>query len=321
MARKNLLAHLTGGELPAGNSPPSPAFAAADPAFASGLSRGAVGAVSRSIEQIRAHSVLDLAPDLIDASFIEDRLGASQEEIASLTDSMREHGQQVPILVRPHPDGGGRYQIAYGRRRLRAAAALGRTVRAVVKPLTDEQLVVAQGQENNERKDLSFIERALFAAELEARGFGRETIMAAMCVDKTGLSRLISSAVRIPPDVLRAIGPAPRTGRDRWAELALALDDEAALAKARAALAAPDFAQLASDERFGAALRAASVKAKRAPRATLVKSADGKTVAQIRSERDKLSLIVDRKRQGAFAAFLIEELPALYARFSKRAQA
>ena len=36
--------------------------------------RGAIGAVTRSIEQLKAHSVVELAPDLIDASFIADRL-------------------------------------------------------------------------------------------------------------------------------------------------------------------------------------------------------------------------------------------------------
>ena len=37
--------------------------------------------------------------------------------------------------------------------------------------LTDEQLVVAQGQENSARTDLSFIEKALFAARLEEYGY------------------------------------------------------------------------------------------------------------------------------------------------------
>ena len=210
--------------MPAGNSTaPSPTEAVEAVANFGG-GRGAIGAVSRSIEQIKSHSILDLATHLIDHSFIEDRLEISPEDQAHLTASIREHGQQVPILVRPHPSQQGRYQIAYGHRRLKAAAELGRTVRAVVKPLTDEQLVVAQGQENNSRTDLSFIEKALFAAQLEAKGFGRETIMAAICVDKFGLSRLITSAVKIPRDVIAAIGSSPKTGRDRWTELATRLE-------------------------------------------------------------------------------------------------
>ncbi len=322
MARKNLLANLTDVELPAGNSTGSPpALRLGEPFPASGSTRGAIGAVSRSIEQIRSHSIMELAPDLIDASFIEDRLAGSDEDQARLTASMREHGQQVPILVRPHPTETGRYQIAYGRRRLRAAIELERPVRAVVKLLSDDQLVVAQGQENNERKDLSFIERAIFAAQLEARGFGRETIMAAMCVDKSGLSRLISSAVRIPRDIIQAIGPAPKTGRDRWSDLAVALDSPGAVEKVRGVIASPQFSNKASDERFSAVFRSATAEPGKTDKATIIKSDDGTRVALVRSDGDRLSLVVDKKSQAEFAAYLVECLPEIYARFCARAGA
>lgn len=173
MARKNLLAGLLDEKLPAGNSaaapqpagPIQPIQGLQSSAF--GPRGGAIGAVTRSIEQLKAHAVLDLAAELIDASLIADRLADAGDDHNLLVASILEHGQQVPILVRPHPDREGRYQIAYGRRRLRALKELGQTVRAIVKPLSDEQLVVAQGQENSARTDLSFIEKALFAARLE----------------------------------------------------------------------------------------------------------------------------------------------------------
>lgn len=163
MARKNLLAGLLDEKLPAGNSavapqpasPTQPIQGMQSSAF--GPRGGAIGAVTRSIEQLKAHAVLDLATDVIDASLIADRLADTGDDHKLLVASIREHGQQVPILVRPHPDHEGRYQIAYGRRRLRALKELGQTVRAIVKPLSNEQLVVAQGQENSARTDLSFI--------------------------------------------------------------------------------------------------------------------------------------------------------------------
>src|SRR5580700_4793454 len=160
MGRKNLLSGLT-GELTAVNSgleaaPETPVLPPRAPQLGGLGSRGAIGAVTRSIEQLRAQSVVDIEPDVIEASFIADRLDNSDEHHRALVESMREHGQQVPVLVRPHPTQEGRYQIAYGRRRLLAARELGRKIRAVVKPLSDEQLVVAQGQENSARKDLSF---------------------------------------------------------------------------------------------------------------------------------------------------------------------
>ena len=73
--RKNLLVNLTGVELPAGNSMvASPVQRFGENFPASGTARGAIGAVSRSIEQIRSQAIMELAPNLIVASFIEDRL-------------------------------------------------------------------------------------------------------------------------------------------------------------------------------------------------------------------------------------------------------
>ena len=190
MARKNLLLGLTSEELPAGNSiaeAPPGAERAMTPHLGGMGTRGAIGAVSRSIEQIKAQSIVDLDTETIDASFITDRLEGSAESHSALVASIREHGQQVPVMVRPHPQGEGRYQIVYGRRRLKALAELGRRVRAIIKPLTDQQLVVAQGQENSARTDLSFIERALFAAKLEERGFGCRPQYHGSIVRSTGL--------------------------------------------------------------------------------------------------------------------------------------
>jgi ParB family transcriptional regulator, chromosome partitioning protein len=45
-------------------------------------------------------------------------------------------------------------------------------------PSSDLERVVAQGKENSERRDLSFIERAAFAIYLEQRGFERSVILA-----------------------------------------------------------------------------------------------------------------------------------------------
>lgn len=321
MARKNLLIGLADPELPAGNSPFEPsreAHEAPPPRLGTMGTRGAIGAVTRSIEQLKAQSVVDIPPDQIDPSFIADRLETSPESHQSLVESIRKHGQQVPVLVRPHPDRHGRYQIAYGRRRLRAIAELGLRVRAVVRPLTDQQLVIAQGQENSARTDLSFIEKALFAARLEESGHTRETIMAALSVDKTGLSRLISSAVRIPRDVLEAIGAAPRAGRDRWIVLAGRLENPIALGKARGVIGGEGFEQRSSDERFHLVLDASAPRRAKASRSTVWKATDGTRVAQIKDDQRHVTLAIDKKAAGEFGAYLVEQLPEIYAAFKSR---
>ena len=324
MARKHVLLGLGEPELPSGNlheERPPAAVAKEAPHLGVMGTRGAIGAVTRSIEQLKSHSVLELAPDLIDPSFIIDRLETSKESHLSLVESIREHGQQVPVLVRPHPEKEGRYQIAYGRRRLRAIAELGLRVRAIVKPLSDQQLVVAQGQENSARTDLSFIEKALFAAKLEESGYSRETIMAALSVDKTGLSRLISSAIKIPRDIIEAIGAAPGAGRDRWIELARRLESSNALSKARGVIKDDAFALSASDERFEAVFNATAPKRARAPRPVVWKSEDGTRVAHISDDARRFTLSIDKKVAGEFGQYLVEQLPEIYAAFKGREDA
>lgn len=240
MARKNVLSSL----MASSEEKLTPAMPAQDehrqPVTYKGI--GALGAVTRSIDALAAKAdaakeieakltagevVIELEPDQIEESFISDRLAHSDQQFQELVEAMRVRGQDSPILVRPHPSKDGVYQIAFGHRRAKAARLLGRPVRAVVRALTDRDHVIAQGQENSARADLSFLERATFAGELEARGFDRETIMAALSADKTTVSKMLSVVNRIPKAVRAGIGPALSIGRDRWHELATRFDEAA----------------------------------------------------------------------------------------------
>jgi ParB family chromosome partitioning protein len=293
---------------------------------------GAVGAMGRSlgrithaVEEARAmvaagDKIIELDPGLIDSSFITDRLTPSPEDHAGLVASIRERGQQVPILVRPHPDEPGRYQVAYGHRRLRAAADLGRPVRAVVKALSDEELVVAQGQENSARTDLSFIERALFAIALEDRGFERSVIMAALSVEKTQLSKLIGIGRAVPAAIVAAVGPAPRAGRPRWALLVDALSRAHAAPVVERTLKSAEFRALDTDGRFSHLLAALTAPQRRDRTATtsVWKTPAGKALIHIEQTARRTQLTVHEAVEPAFGAFLIENLPRLYEAFSAR---
>ncbi len=266
MARKNLLTGLTERKMPAadaeagdGAKPSAPAFSAA---FAG---RGAFGAVTRTIDDLAARAdaarqlearltngalVVELDPASIDRSPIVDRMQPEDENYQLLKASIAATGQHSPILVRPHPTLPGRYQVAFGHRRLRAATELGRPARCIVKPLTDRELVIAQGQENSARANLSFIERGRFAQAMEAGGYDREAMMQALSIDKTALSRLISVVNRLPADIVEAIGPAPAAGRDRWLELATAFSERVVARPIDPLLASPAFQGAPSDDRF-----------------------------------------------------------------------
>jgi ParB family chromosome partitioning protein len=205
----------------------SPLRAASGAVKAMGLSLNTIAREAEEARHLRqaleeGERVLSLPTSRIEGSFVSDRLSVGEvddPQFAELVESMRESGQQVPILVRPHPSEEGRFQVAYGHRRLRAAAALGIEVKALVRSLTDDQLVLAQGKENAERRNLSFIERAVFARTLVSRGFERRLIGDALAVQKSELSRLLQVADGVPEAVIRAIGPAPKAGRERWMKL------------------------------------------------------------------------------------------------------
>ena len=262
MSRKGLLAGLLNeDEFTAVNNPVSPA----SPIPAPRSGRGAFGMMSRAADEmatkveaaqeiekklLAGETVVELDPDQMDSSFVLDRMEQDDTRLDELVEAIRERGQDSPILVRPHPTSENRYQIVFGHRRVKAAKLLGRPVRAVVKPLTDRDHVVAQGQENSARADLSFIERAQFAAKLAENGFDNQTIMTALSVNKTVVSKMTSVTKQIPAAIIQAIGAARGIGRDRWYDLSLKFRIEGNRERAANYVASPTFQENDSDARF-----------------------------------------------------------------------
>lgn len=263
--------------------------------------------------------VVELDPQLIDPSFVRDRLDDSNDQgFEAFKASLAEDGQQVPILVRPHPERAGRYQAAYGHRRLAALRALGRPAKAIVRDLSNEELIVAQGKENSDRRDLSFIERALFAARLEDMGFARSALTAALSLQKGNLSTMISVAKSIPEPLIIAIGPAPKIGRPRWESFAeLVKQGES---KWRAVIAEPGFAASDSDGRFEQVFKALERRPKKPP-SQIVKAGDGRPIARAEQAQDRLRLTIESRHTDAFGAYLVEQLPEIYAAFRRRSDA
>lgn len=349
MARKNLLANIAGPDVPnveippksAPASVPAPQIKAAAsstatqprPSAAPTITKtGAFGTLGKSLATIASqadrardieeklsagYAVVELDPETIDPAFITDRLGTQPEQDADLKQRIAEDGQLVPILVRPHPEKKGRYQVAYGHRRLRAVKALGRKVRAVVRELTDVQLVIAQGQENSARTDLSYIEKCLFASALEKAGYSREVIMSALSVDKAALSRMIGLANKVPQEIVKAVGSAPGIGRVRWDEFAEALQSDEALERARTAIQSFPFETAEGDQRFEVLVEA--VKEKRAsPKPPEVwHTPEGKAVAKISTGPGRTTLVLNDRLEPDFGQFIAGRLETLYKEFKK----
>ncbi|MDP4026990.1 plasmid partitioning protein RepB [Methylobacterium sp. NEAU 140] len=261
--------------------------------------------------------VVELDPSLCDPSAIADRVpDATDTAFAAFVEQIREEGQHTPILVRKHPAASGRYEIAYGRRRTRAAREIGKPVRAVVRDLSDAELVVAQGSENLAREDLSYIERAHFARNMEQAGVARDVILKAMGVHRPDLVNYFAVAEAIPAPVLAAIGPAPKIGRPRWLTLADRIQ-AASPEQIDTALASPDLSGKASDERFAAVLAALSVapKPKKKPKGETLKDSKGLKYARVERSATGLRVTVEEAAEPGFGDYLAERIPEILAAY------
>lgn len=267
--------------------------------------RGAVGALQSSLTKLQENAVQEINAELIEDAGIEDRLGIDDAAQKQLRESLRTYGQQVPVLLRPHHKTAGRYEIVYGRRRLRALRDLGVPVKAMIRQLDDHALVMAQGQENTARQDLSFIEKASFAAQLAAQEYERQTIADALSIDLPMLSRMLKVGTAFPLPFLRKIGSAPGIGRDRWMALAAALEGNHNSDNIAALMNAPEFDQMDSDARFEAvfsrASRSTCQTAKRPPpKPRTLRDASGNALGDIKTTTKGVTLNISAKGADGF---------------------
>jgi ParB family transcriptional regulator, chromosome partitioning protein len=216
-----------------------------------------VGELQKDLERALSSSerVVNLDPAFIDPSPIRDRFEEPDSpEEARLAQSIAESGQRVPILVRPNLNVPGRYTAVFGHRRLAAVKTCGLKVRCIILDISQEEALVIQGQENNERKDTSFIEKAVYASRLKAAGMKGVKIAAALATSETAVSRMIAIPSAIPEEAIFAIGRAPEIGQPRWQALAMAF--EKAPNAWVAVVAEETFSNLQSNERFQRMLNA-----------------------------------------------------------------
>lgn len=290
--------------------------------------KGASKSLLNSIDEISARAdkllegetVIELDPDLVDGSFVRDRLEEDDQEFEDLLTAIRERGQDSPILVRPHPQASDRYMVVFGHRRLRVAKALGRKIRVVVKELSDSDHLVAQGQENSARSNLSFLEKALFASHVARFHFDNDNrvVMSALSIDKASLSKMLAVA-GMPAELLGAVGAAKGIGRDRWYELKTLVEKPAQLERALAFVHTEEFAAKSGDERFNALL--ACVKSSNRPakgrqiQAGKWTSDDKHVAVETKSDGKSYMFALKAKDAVGFGEFISERLNELYSAF------
>lgn len=270
-------------------------------------------------------TVVKIDPSLIDASFLRDRLSGDDQAFENLKAMISEHGQETPVLLKPHPEIAGRYMVVFGHRRVRVARALGIEVRAVIRELEDITHVIAQGQENTAREDLSFIEKALYAKSILDGGYGKDVAMAALTIDATLLSRMLSVSQKISVEFLEAVGTAKSVGRDRWEELKKLIIVPANKKKASALLETDTFQNAESDDRFDQLLNLLKAKGTSSkiakPKISNKRNweaGEGRIKASLSSSSKAYSISLKSTDAADFGEYLSENLEALYLAFEEQ---
>jgi len=99
--------------------------------------------------------------DQVDVNPFQPRTDFNEEELQSLADSIGTQGLLQPILIRPHPEAIGRFQIVAGERRFRAAVKAGLTeIPSILRETSDSDAAVLALVENLQRQDLNPLEEA-----------------------------------------------------------------------------------------------------------------------------------------------------------------
>ncbi len=126
--------------------------------MAKGLGKG-LGAFFSNLEDENEEVIQELSLNELRPNPYQPRKNFDQESIDELRSSIEEHGILQPLVVRKSIKG---YEIVVGERRFRAAKdAKLETVPAVVRELSDQQMMEMAILENLQREDLNPIEEAL----------------------------------------------------------------------------------------------------------------------------------------------------------------
>ena len=158
----------------------------------------------------------------IEPNKAQPRKDFDEEALASLADSIKEHGVIQPLLVRPLDNGS--YQLVAGERRWRAARMAGMSeVPVIIKELSDRETMGIGLIENLQREDLNPIEEAL----------GYQTLMDTYDFTQDEISRRVGRSRPAVANALRLLHLPQEV-------IALVRKKELSSGHARAILALPD---------------------------------------------------------------------------------
>lgn len=167
---------------------------------------------------------LEISVYEVDNNPFQPRRKFNEEEIGALAESIREHKQLQPILVRKH---GERYQLISGERRLRATIHAGLTkIRAEVREADDRLVAELAIVENLQRKDLDAIEKALsFRRYIDEHKCTQDDLAKRLKIDRSTIANLMR-LLELPTEIQEGIQSEELTAGHARALLPLGDEDQ-----------------------------------------------------------------------------------------------
>lgn len=151
----------TGDDATRANRPVDVFFPDADSTPATAIAAVEQAAATEGLLAVPGARLARIHPDDIVPNAQQPRTVFDPEDLAELVHSIREFGVLQPIVVRPHPDETGKYELVMGERRLRATKAAGLdSIPAVVKDTANEDMLRDALLENLHRSQLNPLEEA-----------------------------------------------------------------------------------------------------------------------------------------------------------------
>lgn len=151
-------------------------------------------------ETVSREEIIELNLDELRANPYQPRKVFKDEALQDLADSIKEHGVFQPIIVKKSGIKG--YEIIAGERRVRASKLAGMiTVPAIIRNLSDEQMMEIALLENLQRENLSSIEEATaYKSMLDSLNLTQELLAKKVGKSRSHITNMLG-LLRLPTTV------------------------------------------------------------------------------------------------------------------------
>ena len=181
--------------------------------------------ISKHATEADETALREIAIDQIVSNPFQPRKNFKPQDLKELQESLQTSGLLQPITVRPSPTIAKGFELIAGERRLRAASNLGwKKIPAMVKDLTDQQILTLALIENLQRSDLNPVEEAEGYNQLINQfGHTQQTVASIVGKDRSTVANVLR-ILQLPSSVRQLLQEGHLTAGQ--ARPLLALDNE-----------------------------------------------------------------------------------------------